>query len=81
MPFDKLRYILFKHAADVAQLVEHFIGNEEVGSSNLLISSSKKAVPKGTAFLLEKRNIYVSSYPEAPIVMKGFFDGAQSAAK
>ena len=56
-------------------------GNEEVGSSNLLISSSKKAVPKGTAFLLEKINIYVSAYPEAPIVMKGFFDGAQSAAK
>ena len=27
--------------ADVAQSVEHFIGNEEVGSSNLLISSKK----------------------------------------
>ena len=29
--------------ADVAQSVEHFIGNEEVGSSNLLISSSKES--------------------------------------
>ena len=38
--------------ADVAQLVEHFIGNEEVGSSNLLISSIKK-VPStdGTFFM------------------------------
>ena len=27
--------------ADVAQSVEHLIGNEEVGSSNLLISSRK----------------------------------------
>lgn len=26
--------------ADVAQAVEHFIGNEEVGSSSLLISST-----------------------------------------
>ena len=30
---------MFVASADVAQSVEHLIGNEEVGSSNLLISS------------------------------------------
>jgi hypothetical protein len=33
---------MFVASADVAQSVEHLIGNEEVGSSNLLISSKKK---------------------------------------
>ena len=36
-----------KKVADVAQLVEHFIGNEEVGSSNLLISSKKMEPSNG----------------------------------
>ena len=47
-----LRYNV-RCSADVAQSVEHLIGNEEVGSSNLLISSKqKKRHPKrGAVFL------------------------------
>ena len=33
---------MFVASADVAQSVEHLIGNEEVGSSNLLISSKRR---------------------------------------
>ena len=33
--------------ADIAQSVEHLIGNEEVISSNLIISSISKSVPIG----------------------------------
>ena len=46
-----LRYNV-RCSADVAQSVEHLIGNEEVGSSNLLISSKteKTAPPKGCCF-------------------------------
>ena len=47
-----LRYNV-RCSADVAQSVEHLIGNEEVGSSNLLISSKKKMHPdNGVHFLL-----------------------------
>ena len=46
-----LRYNV-RCSADVAQSVEHLIGNEEVGSSNLLISSkNKNRIPKGMRFL------------------------------
>ena len=43
---------MFVASADVAQSVEHLIGNEEVGSSNLLISSKtdKTAPRKGCCF-------------------------------
>ena len=41
--------ILIKYA-NVAQQVAHIIGNDEVGSSNLLVSS-KKTVREWTAFL------------------------------
>ena len=34
--------------ADIAQSVEHLIGNEEVISSNLIISSISESVPIGT---------------------------------
>ena len=34
--------------ADIAQSVEHLIGNEEVISSNLIISSISEPVPIGT---------------------------------
>ena len=43
--------------ADVAQSVEHLIGNEEVGSSNLLISSMRS--PNGGRFLLRLRGFPV----------------------
>ena len=45
---------MFVASADVAQSVEHLIGNEEVGSSNLLISSKteKQHPEKGAVFLL-----------------------------
>ena len=42
---------MFVASADVAQSVEHLIGNEEVGSSNLLISSKQtNSTPKGMLF-------------------------------
>ena len=41
---------MFVASADVAQSVEHLIGNEEVGSSNLLISSKKQMHPMRGAF-------------------------------
>ncbi len=37
---------MFVASADVAQSVEHLIGNEEVDSSNLFISSKKKMHPE-----------------------------------
>ena len=44
---------MFVASADVAQSVEHLIGNEEVDSSNLFISSKKKMHPEiGVHFLL-----------------------------
>ena len=44
---------MFVASADVAQSVEHLIGNEEVDSSNLFISSKKKMHPEnGMHFLL-----------------------------
>lgn len=44
---------MFVASADVAQSVEHLIGNEEVDSSNLFISSKKKMHPdNGVHFLL-----------------------------
>ena len=46
-----LRYNV-RCSADVAQSVEHLIGNEEVGSSNLLISSkNRNRIPRGMRFL------------------------------
>ena len=46
-----LRYNV-RCSADVAQSVEHLIGNEEVGSSNLLISSkNKNRIPNGMRFV------------------------------
>ena len=46
-----LRYNV-RCSADVAQSVEHLIGNEEVGSSNLLISSKNRqsSTPKRVLF-------------------------------
>ena len=49
-----LRYNV-RCSADVAQSVEHLIGNEEVGSSNLLISSKQKNdIPIGMPFFCIK---------------------------
>ena len=52
-PLDKFcdvcynRQVAWK-CADIAQSVEHLIGNEEVISSNLIISSISESVPIGT---------------------------------
>ena len=51
--------------ADVAQSVEHLIGNEEVDSSNLFISSKSKA-PLAGALLLELKT-YLTCLPSFSI--------------
>ena len=50
---DKIRELCYNmqvavKRADIAQSVEHLIGNEEVISSNLIISSISESVPIGT---------------------------------
>ena len=44
--------------ADVAQAVEHFIGNEEVGSSSLLISSTERSLCQ-TGMVCAERSFYL----------------------
>ncbi len=51
--------------ADVAQSVEHLIGNEEVGSSNLLISSKRKTLRSECFFFWNRgkiRTAYFTNY-------------------
>ena len=66
-----LRYNV-RCSADVAQSVEHLIGNEEVGSSNLLISSkTDKAAPrKGCCFSVFRQISLFGFLPyEKPILV------------
>ncbi len=65
---------MFVASADVAQSVEHLIGNEEVGSSNLLISSKtdKRHPEKGAVFLFSGRWEYATFYlTKEPILVMG----------
>ena len=45
-----LRVTILFVCADVAQQAEHFLGKEEVGSSNLLISSIKTLLKEGMIY-------------------------------
>ena len=46
------------HDADIAQLVEHVIGNDEVISSNLIISSKNPEVRLGVFDILRDFDFY-----------------------